>query len=244
MRRRQVHLVDESGTISEQELKDVAAALQIQVDRDFSPEWGSQATITAGAVGATGSAWRLRMVTPDKLPHGAGGVHLDQHGRPYAMVGDFSDWTVAASHELLEMLVDPFGRKVITGPSIDPAADNRTVYYLVEVCDPCEVFTYDINGVTVSDFVLQDYYHSQAGAGVDEQGKLEGPLSVPKGCYISWFDPADNHWHQQRPDGTIVTASKTSKLDAHPRAQRDHAFGDTEDRQRHDLHTILASYRL
>jgi len=239
-----VEIVDESGTITARDLSALAGALQSQIDRDFAPVWGSHATVTVGGAGGpTQGTWPLRILPENKLPPGAGGVHLDKNRHPYAVVGATPDWTVAASHELLEMLVDPYGRKLVTAPSIDPDADGRTVYYLVEVADPCEVYPYPINGVQVSDFVLQDYYNPGAKGHVDDLSKLARPYDVPKGCYISWYDPADSRWHQKRPDGTIATASAESKLGNHPRRERDQAFTAGENKARHNLPKILSAYR-
>lgn len=237
---RRVHLTDETGTVDQAELEAVAEALQIQVTRDLGPEWGVKAKVTVGK--PTKTAWMLRIVDPSQLPEGAGGVHLDHHGLPYAIVEPGKDWTIAASHELVEMMVDPFGRKMVTAPSIDPKAGGRPVHYLVEVGDPVEVYGYKINGVTVSDFVLQDYYHPAMGEQLDHLSRLTKPFQVPKGCYISWYDPADSRWHQKRPDGSIVTAMHTSKLGEHPRRERDLAFRGEGEEDQHALRRVLGQY--
>jgi len=239
---RHIHLADETGTISAAELEAVAEALQIQVTRDLGPEWGVKAKVKVGGPGP--KTWMLKIVDPSQMPPGAGGVHLDHNGLPYAIVEPGSQWTIAASHELVEMLVDPLGQKMVTAPSIDPAAHGRPVQYLVEVGDPCEVFGYKINGITVSDFVQQDYYMpTSTQEQVDFLSKLSGPLDVPKGCYISWYDHADKKWHQKRPDGSIVTAMHTSELGANPRKERDLAFGpEDENAEQHDLMKLLGMY--
>jgi hypothetical protein len=80
-------------------------------------------------------------------------------------VKDTQDWPVTASHELLEILVDPLGHQFRRAPDIDPASDGHLIAYLVEVGDPCEVFSYPIGDVAVSDFVTPDYYDPKAAAG-------------------------------------------------------------------------------
>src|SRR5207302_3465332 len=90
------------------------------------------------------STWVMSIV--DK-PVGGLGIHLDQHHHPYAQIKDTGDWSVTASHEMLEMLVDPLGHTFKHGPDIDPASDGHNVGYLVEVGDPCEIYSYSINGV-------------------------------------------------------------------------------------------------
>lgn len=233
------HVVLVDGTAQQRvhgELSAVAKALTTQVERDFSAAWATSAVVTSGTRVPAG-AWPIRVL--DQLPMPAGGVHLDKNHKPYADVLYSPEWTVAASHELLEMLVDPFGHRFVRGPDIDPDSDGHPVDYLVEVADPCEVYTYEIDGVTVSDFVTPEYYNSQAEGRVDDLGRLRGPFDVPDGCYISWMDPTDNRWHQKRPDGSFVTAAVPVHPDRNPRDDRDTAFSDPE---RHDVAAILAAY--
>jgi len=219
-------------------LQQIAAALQQQVDNDFAPAWGVRADISAPAAGdVPDEAWQVKVI--DSLP-GAGGVHLDDQGKPYAEAVNGPDLSVAISHEVLEMLVDPWGNRFTPGPDIDPAFPDREVFYLVEVGDPCEVTSYPIGGVQVSDFILPSFYDPNATAPFDFRGTLAGPLpqQVPQGCYISWIDPADWKWHQQRPDGTFVTADATATPGQNPREDRDKAFPDDDDR-----HNIPAIYK-
>lgn len=235
---RRVSLVNQSSQdIPFAELSRVAAALQIQIDRDFGAIWGVRAHIVAIAVGQEPlpGSWPLNLV--DKARAGLG-VHLDPHHHPFAEITVDKDWSVTASHELLEMLADPYGHRFAASPDIDPDSDGHIVHYLVEVGDPCEVFAYSINGVAVSDFVVPDYYVVPAGGPVDFLQALQGPLDVPDGCYISWIDPADQRWHQKTPDGQFVTARAKANPKGNPRQDRDDAFG--ADPERHDLSTIRA----
>src|SRR5438034_8703517 len=88
------------------------------------------------------------------------GVHLDKNGKPFAEIQAGNDWSITASHELLEMLVDPLGHKLIRDPDIDPASDGHQVEYLVEVGDPCEVFAYPINGIRSEEHTSELQSHS------------------------------------------------------------------------------------
>jgi hypothetical protein len=187
-------------------------------------------------------AWPIRIL--DKSEAGLG-VHLDKNRKPFAEVQAGKDWSITASHELLEMLVDPLGNRLISDPDIDPAFDRHQVQYLVEVGDPCEVFAYQINGISVSDFVTPEYYDANAPAGtaLDLLNQLNTPLEVPQGCYISWFDPQDSRWHQKQPDGSFITAQAKANLHKNPRDERDVAFSDEENRVRHDQQLIRSKYR-
>jgi hypothetical protein len=232
-----IALIDESGVVSPAELASAAIALQIQLDRDLTAHWGARATlIVATADDLRPGLWPLWIAAPDRLPDGAGGIHLDESGQPYALVSAGPDWTVAASHELLEMVVDPYGNRFVGGPSASPDAAGRAVYYLVEVCDPCETMTYSINGTLVSDFVLPAFYERATARPVDLVGRMTSPLHVLPGGYLSWYDPDDGAWHQALPDGTFSSTVAAARLDpADLRGHRDRSVGG----YRHDLRILL-----
>jgi hypothetical protein len=178
--------------------------------------------------------WPVKII--DSLPD-AGGVHLDNQGKPYAEAVNGPQLSVAISHELLEMLVDPWGDRFTQAPDIDPNYPDRQVFYLVEVGDPCQVFSYPIDGVQVSDFILPSFYDRNAPLPVDHFSALTGPLplKVPPHCYISWIDPVDGKWHQQTANGVIVTADANPGIN--PRADRDAVFGG-DDPDRHNIQAI------
>jgi hypothetical protein len=236
---RVVALVNSSSrAIAPAALEAVARALQIQVDRDFFPAWGQRAQVLALGPGeaAPKGAWPLTLL--DKPQYGLG-VHLDQRGRPFAEVEATDDWSVTASHELLEMLEDPLGQKFVSAPDIAPGAPAHRVNYLVEVADPCETFAYSIDGVQVSDFVTRDFYDpAAAGVAVDFLGRLAGPFDVPPGGYLSWIDPADGHWHQKTPDGAFTRSGGRADHTRNPREDRDQAFGGEVQAARHRLASI------
>lgn len=241
---RHIVLINKSSAkIAFSDVDRVASALQMQLDRDFTPVWGRRAHISPldSSESIPASAWPIRIVD---APVGGLGIHLDRAHKPYAQVKPTSDWSVTASHELLEMLADPFGNHFIQAPDIDPKSDGHLVQYLVEVGDPCEVYEYKIDGVAVSDFVTRDYYDESASTvALDFLGRLSKPYAVPKGCYISWQDPQDNHWHQKTPDGKFTTARTAIHPKRNPRDDRDKAFGPTVEAERHDLPSIRAMYR-
>ena len=156
------------------------------------------------------------------------GVHLDEHRHPYAEITYTSDWTVTASHELLEMLVDPWGTRMLPGPSLDPATGGRPVFYLVEVADPVEAASYERAGVPVSDFVTPSWYHAAAaGHGpFSLLGSPAGPWQVQQGGYVSWYDPKDGRWHQLLPGGRFVRSARAADLSGDARADKDAALAD------------------
>jgi hypothetical protein len=204
---RRVALIDMSETVQFSQLAKVAAAFNLQVQRDLSPIWNVRASVTAVPTldDLPIGVWPIFIVT--NLPPGEGGVHLTQHRQPYALVEIGDGWTVAASHECLEMLVDPSGNHVHPSTAIE-VKDNQVVdalgkyEYLVEVCDPSEdePFAYAIDDVTVSDFYTPHFFDPVMVPGVRYSftGALKRPREVLKNGYLSWFNPSTRTMQQLR----------------------------------------------
>ena len=55
------------------------------------------------------------------------GYHWDKIGQPLARMryDPGNAWSATASHEILEMLVDPYGERLVAAPSIDPKHRDR-----------------------------------------------------------------------------------------------------------------------
>jgi len=193
-----IALISESPRVSIADLLPVCAALQKQVTRDLGPLWDIDATVDCFATleQVPSGYWP---VTVFQNPPGEvkGGIHEDKTGQPFALVPDDEGWSVSASHEVMEMLVDPFSRRTISGQSLKP--DQGRVDFLVEVSDPCQAFSYSINGVVVSDFYTPNYFDPVANSAVRYSftGSLEEPREVLKGGYLSWHDPVSGHWFQK-----------------------------------------------
>jgi hypothetical protein len=129
---------------------------------------------------------------------GADGFHKDRFGQPFARVALTDSWSLTASHECLEMLADPFGDRMIPGPSIK-RGEGR-VSYLVEVCDPpeSEEFAYTVNDVLVSDFITPSFFDPMKVEGVRYSftGAVKHPRQVLEGGYISWRNQTNEHIEQ------------------------------------------------
>jgi len=210
-----VALVSEESSIDLAELMQVAAALQKQVVRDFGPIWKVNADVTAFPTleSLPLDYWPI-VIKDDIGAPGAAGYHDDQNGQPFSLVEYSKDWTLTASHELLEMLGDPFGRRLVAGNSL--IKRQGRVQYLVEVCDPSEAaeFSYEINGITVSDFYTPHYFdpkHS-GGARYSFTNAIKEPRQVLKGGNLSWVVPGTNHWWQR----TWFSGTKPTDRDLGP----------------------------
>lgn len=179
----------------ESQVKKVVAALQKQVSRDFAPVWGIDADLRYVPKGGKPKPdeWWLAILD-DSDQAGALGYHdVTRQGLPLGKVFAKTDqvygeqWSVTASHELLEMLADPNINLTV----FEEAASGGRMY-AYEVCDACEAeaFAYRIDGVLVSDFVYPSWFESfrQQGSQFDHSKKISRPFQLLKGGYIGVYN--------------------------------------------------------
>jgi hypothetical protein len=200
---RQLALVSESAQIPKSDVLKVSAALQKQATRDLAPIWDVSATVDAFENLEDVPAGYWSMIVKDNIDvSGAAGIHEDDNGQPFALItasSNLDSWSLTASHEAFEMLIDPSGNRVTAGES--PKPDQGRANFLVEVCDPCEAadFAYTVNGILVSDFYTPNYFDPVTVSGVrySYTGALTAPRQVLRGGYLSWQDAASGRWWQQ-----------------------------------------------
>src|SRR5271154_5664829 len=111
----QVAVLNQSSVVSDTAVQAAMAALQQQVSTDFASVWGIDADLSfidSQSTPGPGQWWLVILDNSDQA--GALGYHdLTDEGLPLGKVFAQTDleynelWTVTASHELLEMLVDP-----------------------------------------------------------------------------------------------------------------------------------------
>lgn len=194
----QLALISTVAQVDFADLSMVSAAIQKQIVRDFEPVWNAPATIDAFATLDDVPVGYWPIIVVEAVAHG--GQHRDRNGQPFALIEGGTSWSLAASHEALEMLADPFGSRLIAGAS--PAPGQGRVEFLVEICDPCEDddFAYTVNGVLVSDFYTPNYFDPVTAAGVRYSftGALTAPREVLPGGYLTWHEPVGGDWFQLR----------------------------------------------
>lgn len=222
MARIQVSVINASNkAVTEAELARAVPVLQKQIRRDFAPTWGIDAEVALVARGQTpppGSWWLVILDNSDQA--GALGYHdLTSEGLPLGKVFAGTDkqfgykWTVTASHELLEMLGDPDINLTVFSQSTAKA--GALVAY--EVCDPCEddAYGYDIDGITVSDFVYPTWFESfrSGDTQFDQQNQIRRPFALLSGGYISEFDvSAGTGWYQVTARGAGLSFQHRPRL--------------------------------
>jgi len=152
-------------SISDDQLRSIVGAVQVQIDRDFYPVWLTRADVRFVQSDAdVGTMWLVSVF--DTIP---GGLKESEHGfditagKPFATVYTTPERPLSAglSHEILEMLANPWlGRASVVADS-SPGVLFDVVY--VEVCDPVAWYTYPIDPdhgdfTQVSDFVMPAWF--------------------------------------------------------------------------------------
>jgi hypothetical protein len=191
---RRVGIVSQTSETTADELARVAAALNLQVIRDFAPIWDVAATVQVYTRIREAPYGTWLILLRDDIPgEGQAGFHRSRRGLPYAMVQYSHSWSLDASHELLEMLADPSGSEL--EPGLAPGDSFARVDYLREVCDPCqsESYSYTINTVMVSDFITRRFYDTVRSEGTrySFKGHIRGPRELLPGGYLTFRREAE-----------------------------------------------------
>jgi hypothetical protein len=214
-----VGLISQSANVKYADVVRVAQALNLQVNRDLAPLWNVSGTVVAleSADHLDPGIWPVYVV--DDVPAGTTGFHLTEHNQPYAVVLSGDTWSLSASHEVLEMLVDPSGNRLVAANAVKIVDDDvqdgdGKVEYLVEICDPSEdpACAYLVDAVLVSDFYTPNYFDpaGTSGARYSFSGRIARPRQVLPNGYLTWFDPQSNTLRQVRHFGApeIVDLAK------------------------------------
>jgi hypothetical protein len=199
-----ISVLNLSTAITDEAVFNATRDLQTQVKRDFAPFWAVDADLQfcprTGTPPKAGSWWLVVLDDADQA--NAVGYHdLTAQGLPLGKVFARTDaesghnWTVTASHELLEMLADPWMDRCCLN-----IQEGSSQIFAYEVCDACEDdgFGYRIGDTLVSDFVFPSWFNAKStGPRYDFCDFVKAPLQILPGGFIGVFDPKSG-WSQLR----------------------------------------------
>jgi len=188
-----VSVLNQSETVGADEVEAAVAALQIQVHRDLAPTWGIDAQLELVRTGQTPTekSWWFHLQDDIEVDGAIAYHHWNAEGLPLGRVGINTarqagmKWSIAASHTLLQLLVNPKGNAMVL-------EEDKVIPQ--EICRPCggEKWAYQINSVKVSDFVLPawfDRYRQPRSARFDYCGHIAQPFQIlPDGGYLTYFE--------------------------------------------------------
>ena len=204
-----IAVVNASKAMTDAEVAKAVAALQKQVSVDFAPHYSDAHLVVSKAIPA--GAWGL-VILDNSDQAGALGYHdLTKSGLPLGKVFAGSDKadgmspSVTMSHELLEMLADPWINLCAEGPG------GR--FYAYEVCDAVEAdeLGYKIDDVLVSDFVLPNWFEPGMTKGPFAlKSKVKRPFALLPGGYIGVN--VGGKWTQITAENTPKKFSQRARL--------------------------------
>lgn len=197
-----VAIVNRSTVLTDDEVSSYAVAFHKQVRDDLRRHWLTHAIVYFSPVdmAIAPDTWVVQF--QDTLDvDGALGYHdLSDLDVPVSLIGAKLDLdngyspSVTGSHEVCEMLVDPF---------INEATQvGASTFIATEVCDPCEADEYGYrigdhvgNKILVSDFITPHWFQTGAPPPYDFAGHHTEPLTLLPGGYTSYWTP-EQGWQQ------------------------------------------------
>jgi hypothetical protein len=215
-----IALIDYTNRIPFADLQDVATAITIQIKEDVKPVWGKDAEVIAYQSFAEIPSYTWVTSIQNTLDIDVYGYHyVDKNGKPFATLKYRSDWSITVSHEIVEMLIDPYGTKVMNvegfldDDSELPDEVNGVAQILVEVSDPSQSssFGYYITvgkrKVLVSDFYYPSYFDDSVpikGKKYSHTGSITRPKQILEGGYISFKNRAGQWWQAFKVNGKLI----------------------------------------
>lgn len=233
-----VQVVNQSTSVGAHETVLLARALTIQALHMSSAGWGVNAVarVVDIAKGEKPNPAHPQLVLRDSSDvEGAGGYHeTTSEGMPiaYVFVKTLHDagmsWTVGASHEFCEMVVDPWA---------EWSVDGDGYFIALEVCDAVEadVYGYVIelpdNGtnrggkVKVSDFVTRAWFSPGSKGPWDWGHHVTRARQILPGGYIGvWTNMHgwQNYAHRKRAkgEGNVTRVSMATRINRRKRGSR------------------------
>ncbi len=177
------------------DLDALIGAMQSYVDQHIVPVWGTPAKLFK-STGFVKGCWSVVFLDDADQPGALAYHDLTPDGLPLSKVfvrttlknGDLV--SVSASHELVEMLVDPAINMMTTGP------DPKTIY-AYESADTVEALSFNVNGIPMSDFVYPAYFeafHKPGTVTFDRMKAVNRPFQILKDGYQIIFK--NGKWSQ------------------------------------------------
>jgi hypothetical protein len=200
-----VALVNMSTVLTDGEVNAAMSALRTQVNRDFAPIWGVDAELTFAHTGSEPpkESWQLIMLD-DSDQAGALSYHdFTDDGLPMAKVFVAAarqwniPWTHLASHELLNMLVNPRINLMV----LTESKAGLPILYSYEVTAPCSsaMHGYQIDGALVSDFVTSAWFENWRkphSTKFDFAGHMTKPFELLPGGHAYTYRVKSGKWQQ------------------------------------------------
>ena len=228
--------------VTDDAIREAIPALQHQVNYHFQLYWnaGCRLGFVPDEKHIPEKSWHLNILGGQSPVDRMGGLHTTWDGQPSLEVYAEEDaehdrlWTVTASHEILETLADPWASCCWW---VDDG--KEAMFVSLEVCDPvgAEAYTYEIDGVSVCNFVLPKWFIPGSNRKYDYLGKCKEPLQVLPGGLITKL--TTKGWQYLRHDGTKIDPKDLTPVSNQRRVSRGLKIPDQKKRIREYLYELV-----
>ena len=160
------------------------SAMQDYVDKFVAPVWGTPATLLKTS-GFQKGYWAIAFLDDADQPGALAYHDIDRDGFPFSKVfvrtiqQNAASLSVSASHQLVEMLVDPTNRRMSLG-------SNNNFVYAFQAADPVQGLSFKVNGIEMADFLHPAYFDTLRKSGrqqFDAMNKVRKPFEILPGGY-------------------------------------------------------------
>jgi hypothetical protein len=152
-----------STDTTDTEVQSWITALKKQSDRDVAPAWGSSVdfVFVPKSQKPPVADWYAVFLDTSDSPGALAYHDVGPNGQPLSKIFTKTERqagespSIGFSHEIIECIGDPSANVTLKG--LDPSGKPCLMYQ--ELCDPCESSFYQIDGVTLSDFVFPNWFN-------------------------------------------------------------------------------------
>jgi hypothetical protein len=211
------------GPLDDATMSTIAAAVEMQLNRDIAPEWGGDYHVRVD-LAANVQPTEVAVIIRDSLPEapGAAGYHDLENGAAVVYIGRDGSNSLTLGTNALSVTISHECGEVAGDRGANVWADDDAGHeYAQELCDGVESMTYMIGGVTVSDWLMRAFF-TPGAPGPYSYLQATGHTGGPAGPFQTAAANGGDYQIERNVDengATQVTAKgspKNPKRVAHP----------------------------
>ncbi len=207
-----IGVVSKVKEINVSQLQKIVAAINKQLTLHFSPYWAIDAQAQVFAEVSQIPSGYFPVTVEYDIDEDLGGYHgVDKNGVPFGKVKYSSRTSYVLSHEILEIVHNPYLKKFRKTTGYKENEDDPL--FVEEVADATDGKGYTIDGFEVSNFITPDWFNKvhQEGIKYDFLGLLKRPRELYEGGYISWMNLQGEYWQAVKTKGKLLIRKLTGE---------------------------------
>ena len=205
-----IGVVSKVKEIELEQLREIVAAINKQLALHFAPFWAIEAQATIFSSTSLIPVGYFPVTIEYDIGEDLGGFHgVDDDGIPFGKVRYSSKVSYVLSHEILEIVHNPYLKKFRKTTGFKENEDDPL--YVEEVADATDGKGYLIDGIEVSNFITPDWFNKVHVENIkyDFLGLLKRPRELYEGGYISWLSVQGEYWQAVKTKGKLLIRKLT-----------------------------------